>query len=153
GRGDICPTAAGRGGADPLTYSQFGPTMFQNIVWGVAMLSRIIPLSLCLLFFACPAGRARDDVPHIAMDKVDRVRIVIGSNSKGACKLDYERLTTSIKFILNTANIPFVDGWPEAQPVALSDETLTEMTRQEQMPILTVFADLLPTNSGCIYTV
>ena len=93
--------------------------------------------------------------PHIALDKVDRVRIepiFLDSRKKDACAVHSDRIRTSIKFILNTAGIPFVDGFPEVKyDQTLTAEQQAKQDREYRIPALWVVGDVMSINAGCIY--
>lgn len=107
-----------------------------------------LPISAVALLVA-HLGWAQD---HISLAKVDRVRldgVVIGND--GACKVDDDQIVTSIKFILNSAGIPFVEGWPVINE-PLSDAERAKLRREVDIPALLVSSDIGSMASGCLYS-
>jgi hypothetical protein len=116
-----------------------------------------LPIGAVLLAGHHPA-QAQNYGPHQRLDKVDQVRIeavMVGNRKKDACVVDRDRLNTSIKFLLNTAKIPFVEGFPEIETnqTLLSDEELTNQQREWNIPALWVVGDVMSVGAGCVYNV
>jgi hypothetical protein len=97
-------------------------------------------------------GCAQDyPTPHISLDKVDQVRLT-GATSSPRRPAKSTRITTSMKFILNTASIPFVEGFPDyTYDPTLTDEQQAKQDRQHHIPALWVSGDAMSIRSGCIY--
>lgn len=103
---------------------------------------------------------------RIRLDKVDQlalggIYIYVPDANNNVCKLDVDKIETSEKFILNSAQIPFrtrEEVWKLSEtplPENL-DEMLKETERREHewsFPLLTISGNVLPTKSGCIYSV
>jgi hypothetical protein len=86
------------------------------------------------------------------LDKVDQLRFFPASVvTEKRCEVDSRRIDTSIKFILNTANIPFIEGYAGEGYPATSPEEQAKKDRAFQMPRLSLQGEVRATGAGCEY--